>query len=112
MIDWARSHGGVSAFMILRAVLACYCTAERHLPNRAVQHDSLISVLTIFARRAHSALSLSCSRICSRLAFDLIVKASLGIRAREACRAPCAPGGHGVYILAQAALNYVFALLV
>jgi hypothetical protein len=98
--------------MILRAVLACYCTAERYLPNRAVQNDSLISVLAILARRAHSALSLSCSRICSRLAFDLIVKASLWIRAREACRAPCAPGGHGVYILAQAALHYVFALLI
>ena len=112
MIDRAWSHGGVSALMILRAVLACYCTAKRYLPDRAVQHDGLISVLAIFARRAHSALSLSCSRICSRLAFNLIVKASLWIRAREACRAPCAPGGHGVHILAQTALHNVFALLI
>lgn len=98
--------------MILRAVLACYCTPERNLPDRAVQHDSLISILAILSRRAHSALRLSCSCICSRLAFDLIVKAGLGIRARKACRAPCAACGHGVHVLAQAALHYVFPLLV
>ena len=93
MIDWARSHSGVSTFMILRAVLAFYCTTERYLPDRAVQHDGLISVRAILARGADTALCLSCHRICPGLACDLIVEARLRIGAGGASRTPCAAGG-------------------
>ena len=112
MIDWAWSHGGVSAFMILRAVLAFYGTTEGDLPHRAVQHDGLISVRAILARRADTALGLPSHRICPRLACNLIVEARLRIRAGGASRTPCAAGAHRVHILAQATLHYVLALLV